>query len=326
MKRKVESKIKVDFLERLFSESSINKDLLLTIEAFQSKLSAELCLSKNTICSYISDIVQFVRWNESEKFAPDSLRLYLSQNQLSNASMRRKISSITLWKNFCKEEMQLEMKFEIPKIKVRKTVPKILSNEDVAKLLQHGELDLRLRTIILLFNATGMRISELLSIKYKDIQEVLERGAETFRIIGKGNKERTVFLDIASTEALLEYCTKNKITKGSIWGGITRQCVYLALKKLGQKVGIQQSRMYPHSFRHRIGSNLAQAGLSLIELQKFLGHASINTTSIYTHLEDELTYKMVMERHPLGEGSGYIEECDRGKRMQKPSVNAKYQQ
>jgi integrase/recombinase XerD len=308
MKRKVKSKVKIGFLERLFEESSISKDLLLTMESFQSKLSAELCLSQNTISSYMSDIAQFIRWNGSEGFAADSLRLYLAQNQFSNASMRRKISSITLWKNFCKEEMQLEMKFEIPKIKVRKTVPKILSNEDVTKLLQHEELDLRLRTIILLFNATGMRISELLSMEYKDIQEVLERGAETFRIIGKGNKERTIFLDTISMEALLEYCAKNKITRGNIWGGITRQCVYLALKKLGQKAGVQQSRVYPHSFRHRIGSNLAQAGLSLIELQKFLGHASINTTSIYTHLEDELTYKMVMEKHPLGEGSGYVEE------------------
>ena len=199
--KKIKSKIKVDFLEKIFSESSISKDLLLTIEAFQSKLSAELCLSKNTISSYISDIVQFVRWNDSKTFVADSLRVYLSQNQFSNSSMRRKISSITLWKNFCREEMELQMKFEIPKIKVRKTVPKILSNEDVTKLLQHEELDLRLRTIILLFNATGMRISELLSIKYKDVQEVLERGAETFRISGKGNKERTIFLDATSAEA-----------------------------------------------------------------------------------------------------------------------------
>lgn len=310
MKKRNADKSQFGSFYKHFEELDLDQKLFASIDAFRCKLSSELCLSQNSILSYLSDLLQFMRWNKSNTeedsqsivFEKSCLQKYLSENNFSNASMRRKISSISSWKKFCEEEFEIELDFELPNIKTKKTVPKIISNEDVGKLLQHEDLDERLRTIILLLNATGMRISELLSMEYNNLRHVLEKGHDTFRIIGKGNKERTIFLDEISLEALQKYCFNNNITKGNIWKGITRQCIYIALKKLSQKAGIQPSKVYPHSFRHRIGSNLSQAGMTLVELQQFLGHASINTTSIYTHLEDELTYRMVLEHHPLGEG------------------------
>ena len=267
---------------------------------FRDMLSSELCLSRNTIASYLSDIVQFIRWNDSSSFTKDSLQRYLSSEGLTNASMRRKVSSIKAWRDFCNSEMNLNIDIEIPKIKLKRTVPEIMSNEDAQKLLGSENQDLRLKTIIILLHATGMRISELLSMEYRDVAQVVERGARNFSIIGKGSKERMIFLDEVSAVALRDYCAKKAIKKGNIWGGISRQHVYTSLKKLSRGLSVAQSRVYPHSFRHRLGSNLVQAGLSLVELQKVLGHAHINTTSIYTHLEDDLTYNMVLERHPLG--------------------------
>jgi integrase/recombinase XerD len=286
------------------NHSNIDPQLLKSISDFKSMIISELCLSKNTVSAYVSDIFQFLRSNGSS-FEPDCFQKYLTSNELTNASIRRKISSISSWQAFCKKELGIELNIDIPKIKARKTIPDVVSNDDVQVLLESKNIDLRLRTIIILLKTTGMRISELLSIQYVDIEQVLNKNANTFRIIGKGNKERTVFLKKETKELLQEYCFTTGIKKGNIWKNITRQYVYMLLKKLSSGVGVLQSRIYPHSFRHRFGSNLAQGGMSLIEIQKLLGHEHINTTAIYTHIEDEVAYNLVLENHPLGKKAMY---------------------
>ena len=290
------------------NQVEIDPSLLKSIYNFKIMLISECCLSNNTVSAYESDILQFLRYNGND-FQKDSLEKYLLTHKLSNASMRRKISSISSWQNFCKKELEMDFGMETPKIKAKKSLPDVVSNHDVQELLKCNDIDLRLQTIIILLKTTGMRISELLSIEYRDIDRVLAGKTNTFRIIGKGNKERTIFLKEEVKQLLQDYCRSTGIIKGNIWKNITRQYVYMLLKKLGKKVGVLGSRIYPHSFRHRFGSNLAQSGMSLLEIQKLLGHEHVNTTGIYTHIEDEVAYNMVYENHPLGRrGEGKMGE------------------
>ena len=201
-------------------------------------------------------------------------------------------------------------------------LPKILSVDQVEALLNAAETransetgshskrtrDARLFALLELLYATGMRVSELVSLPKVSAQA---RG-RFLTITGKGNRERIVPLTERSKSAIKAYLSllkqkqpevqsKHLFPAGSGNGHFSRQAFARDMKKLASSAGIDPALVSPHVLRHAFASHLLQNGADLRSLQQLLGHADISTTQIYTHVLDERLRKLVEEKHPMSE-------------------------
>jgi integrase/recombinase XerD len=163
----------------------------------------------------------------------------------------------------------------------------------------------RLYALIEMLYATGLRVSELVSLK----TAALRRDARFFSIRGKGGHERIVPLTDKARAAAAGYMTGRSAAGGadSQWlfpssgasGHITRQAFARELKDLAVSIGISAAKISPHVMRHAFASHLLQNGADLRVVQQLLGHADISTTQIYTHVLEERLKALVAEHHPL---------------------------
>ena len=194
--------------------------------------------------------------------------------------------------------------------RVGRTLPKFLPEEDVANLLDtayksgtnEGQRD---AVIMELLYATGLRVGELVSLNMQDV-DVSE---SYIRCMGKGSKERIVHLYPKALEELRRYLKTARIallghrrTEPSLFINhrgerLTRQWVWTILKTYAQKAGITQN-ITPHTLRHSFATHLLQNGASLRHVQELLGHSSISTTQVYTHLTDDYVQKEYAKSHP----------------------------
>jgi integrase/recombinase XerD len=194
--------------------------------------------------------------------------------------------------------------------RVGRTLPKFLPEEDVANLLDtayksgtnEGQRD---AVIMELLYATGLRVGELVSLNMQDV-DVSE---SYIRCLGKGSKERIVHLYPKALEELRRYLKTARIallghrrTEPSLFINhrgerLTRQWVWTILKTYAQKAGITQN-ITPHTLRHSFATHLLQNGASLRHVQELLGHSSISTTQVYTHLTDDYVQKEYAKSHP----------------------------
>lgn len=194
--------------------------------------------------------------------------------------------------------------------RVGRTLPKCLSEEEVTRLLEQaagegtpeGQRD---ATILELLYATGLRVSELVSLNVHDI----DLQESYIRCWGKGSKERIVYLYPKALDALKHYLA---VPRPVLVGAhkdepalfvnhrgerLTRQWVWAILKTYGKKADINQ-RLTPHTLRHSFATHLLQNGASLRHVQELLGHSSIATTQIYTHLTNHLLRQQYEKSHP----------------------------
>ena len=194
--------------------------------------------------------------------------------------------------------------------RVGRTLPKFLPEDDVTKLLDtayksgtnEGQRD---AVIMELLYATGLRVGELVSLNMQDV-DVSE---SYIRCMGKGSKERIVHLYPKALEELRRYLKTARIallghrrTEPSLFVNhrgerLTRQWVWTILKTYAQKAGITQN-ITPHTLRHSFATHLLQNGASLRHVQELLGHSSISTTQVYTHLTDGYVQKEYAKSHP----------------------------
>ena len=194
--------------------------------------------------------------------------------------------------------------------RVGRTLPKFLPEEDVTKLLEtayrsgtnEGQRD---AVIMELLYATGLRVGELVSLNMQDV-DVSEA---YIRCMGKGSKERIVHLYPKALEELRRYLKTSRVallghrrTEPSLFVNhrgerLTRQWVWTILKNYGQKAGITQN-ITPHTLRHSFATHLLQNGASLRHVQELLGHSSISTTQVYTHLTNGYVQKEYAKSHP----------------------------
>ena len=230
-------------------------------------------------------------------------------NRENDASARaRKVSSLRSFFKYLTEKKELlssnpTLKLETPK--TRKSLPSYLSLEEAKKLLKavNNSGNLRDVCIITLFLNCGMRLSELIGINLKDIKD------DTIRILGKGNKERTVYLNDSCKTALSNYMrvrpsdelkdpdalfiSRNKRR-------ISEQMVQVIVKKYIEAAGLDPEKYSPHKLRHTAATLMYRyANTDIRVLQEVLGHSNLNTTQIYTHVENE-QMKNAAKRHPLG--------------------------
>lgn len=296
--------------------------------AFFSHLDVNRGLSPHTLRAYQSDIQAFQEWlpgfiAEKEQDGREEIPLHdlpsayishLSGRKLSKTSMARKGSAIkSFFKFLMKERFFKEHALPLifPRPKLPRRLPEFLSMEEVQSLLvavskaPDSPLKLRNRAIIELLFSSGVRVGELVAL---DWQHIDWEQAE-FRILGKGDRERMAFASNRAMEALKAY--------GQAWealSGSTSQYNHpFFLNKDGQRLNVRSIRrllielgqvaqldkpLHPHVFRHSFATHLLNHGVDLRIVQELLGHISIRSTQIYTHISTERLKRAYLKAHP----------------------------
>lgn len=272
------------------------------IDLFEQYILAEKGLSKLTLTSYLEDLKHFFIYFKGKKDTDDLLgtdlyeflKYELSIGKSISTALRR-LSSTKSFYLFLKRENII--KDEIPNIETPKkplTLPNCLSVEEVDALLDAPDVSkpegLRDKAMIELMYASGLRVSELLSLERKKIN--LDKGIVT--IFGKGAKERKVPVGDFALEYIKEYINgprKKNPGKDSKFlflnrygQPLSRQYFFLQIKKYAGMVGIDTRQISPHTLRHCFATHLLENGAQLRAVQEMLGHTNVATTQIYTHI------------------------------------------
>jgi len=291
------------------------------IDAFLEMMSAERGAAANTISAYRRDLVDYAmnlsrRGAQLSTASRDEVVAFLETLQaegLSASSSARKLSAIRQFHRFlCADGLRPDDPTRIvASPKARRALPKVLSVADIDKLLSTAEADaagqggpgaLRLYVLMELLYATGMRVSELVSLK----RSAVMRDATFLTVRGKGRKERIVPVNDRARDAIKAYL--KTLAPGPFLfpsdgedGHLSRQVFARELKALAGRAGIGADRVTPHVLRHAFASHLLAGGADLRVVQTLLGHADISTTQIYTHVLDESLRTLVETHHPLAE-------------------------
>ncbi|HXY99130.1 MAG TPA: tyrosine-type recombinase/integrase [Stellaceae bacterium] len=259
-------------------------------------------LSKNTLSAYRQDLAEFARFVPAAtrigEVSPSMLSSYarhLSGDRgLAPATVKRRIACLkAMFQWLLRRDALAASPFARLELRIRlpSRLPRCLGAGEIAALLQDrpGACATTLLAAKLLF-ATGMRVGELTSIRLRDI-DIAER---TVRIVGKGNRERRVFLpDDRLTAEMAKYLASRRaaadeddfllVNEAGRW--LTCAALRNRLAKLGRSAGITR-RVTPHMLRHSTATVLLEAGVDIRFVQRLLGHSSITTTQIYTHVSD----------------------------------------
>lgn len=288
------------------------------ISPFHSYLKSERNLSMNTILAYIRDLNQFVNFarrrgslfenpeRTDPPFARNFLR-YLEVQKFSKRSIARKISSCRAFFKYLLRERKVKLNpFEhILSPKLGKRLPSFLYPEEVIKLLNAVKLKLkngpRDLAILELIYASGMRVGEIASIKLEDID--LENGE--ILVHGKGDKERIVLIGSHAVSSIRSYLSQRKNTAGNdkvlflgrTGSRLTSRSMERMVRKYARKAGLAK-RVTPHTLRHSFATHLLERGADLKIVQELLGHSSLSTTQIYTHLTKEKLKSVYDKAHP----------------------------
>jgi integrase/recombinase XerD len=315
------------------------------IELFLDMLAAERGAGENTLSAYRRDLDDFAEYLVTKRrtvlnAATDDIRGYLqalSKREFAAASVARRLSAIRQLYRFLYAEGKRgdDPAAIIEGPKRGRSLPKVLTVKEVDRLLEtarkavgsghsNGERlrAARLNALLELVYATGLRVSELVSLP----ASAAERSARMLVVRGKGGKERLVPLNDAAKTAMTEYRTlmterspkddgkpgKTKTAPKpppSKWlfpsfgdsGHLTRQHFARELKALAGSAKLRAEQVSPHVLRHAFASHLLHNGADLRIVQTLLGHADISTTQIYTHVLEERLKSLVRDLHPLGE-------------------------
>ena len=300
------------------------------IELFLDMLAAERGASTNTLAAYRRDLADFLaailaKRGSIASAATEDLRGYLrqlSERGFAAASVARRISAIRqLYRFLYAEGLRSDDPAAILEGPKRgRPLPKVLSVEEVDRLFaatrpmslaeppQTRLRGLRLACLLETLYATGLRVSELVSLP----ASAARGNTRMIAVRGKGDKERLVPLNESAKRAIAEYRSLLAQLYPNLagkWlfpsfgesGHLTRQHFARELKELAATAGLEPGRVSPHVLRHAFASHLLHNGADLRIVQTLLGHADISTTQIYTHVLDERLKSLVRDLHPLGD-------------------------
>jgi integrase/recombinase XerD len=301
---------------------------------FLDMLAAERGASKNTLDAYRRDLEDYLAYLTEAGTSPDAatsatvrgFMASLEQRGLKATSAARRLSAVRQFHKFLYVEgyAPADPTAAVSAPKRGRSLPKVLSVDQVDKLLQvahEGAADpeaapgerlkaLRMACLLELLYATGLRVSELISLPRS-----AAKTRERFLVVrGKGAKERLVPLTDAAKEAAAAYLAaleqQGKTTGPWLFpadsesGHLTRQAFARDLKAVAGGAGLRSDKVSPHVLRHAFASHLLQNGADLRIVQELLGHSDISTTQIYTHVLDERLKGMVRDLHPLSSKDG----------------------
>ncbi|TNC51113.1 site-specific tyrosine recombinase XerD [Rubellimicrobium rubrum] len=295
------------------------------VEAFLDSLTAERDAALNTRLAYRRDLHAFVDWltrrggdvMTAQDADIDGYLQACDDQGLSKATRARRLSSVRQFFRFLNEE---GLRPDNPSLRLAgpgrdRKLPGILELSEIESLIEAARItpqdSLRNVCLLELLYATGMRVSELVSLPVAAV-----RGDPRVILVkGKGGKERLVPLSPPSREALAAWLVERDRTqecqvRGSppsrflfpsrgAAGHLTRQGFFGLLKTLAVQAGLPQEKVTPHRLRHAFATHLLAGGADLRSIQAMLGHADLATTEIYTHVLDERLRELVLTHHPL---------------------------
>ncbi|MBE9597693.1 site-specific tyrosine recombinase XerD [Pedobacter sp. MC2016-24] len=291
------------------------------LQSFKNYLKLERSLSGNSIEAYLGDLNKLLQYFESHDKAPkikdishNDLKLFITWiNELGMlpSTQARVISSLKAFFSFLQlEEVILDdpsSLLEAPRLS--KTLPDTLNIHEIDILINAIDASkpegMRNKAILEVLYGCGLRVSELVNLRLSDIHEE----SEFIRIIGKGNKERLIpignnalkYINIYIAEVRVQLNIKkgfeNYIFLNRTGSSLSRISVFTMIKSLAEKTGMKKS-ISPHTFRHSFATHLIEGGADLRAVQEMLGHSSITTTEIYTHLDRDYLRGVIMEAHP----------------------------
>lgn len=275
-------------------------------------------LSEHTTRAYRLDLNRFARFAGVQTpvtdFERTTLQHYVehlfSEHRLKETSAKRHVASLRSLFRWLEDEGHLaEDPFRGARVRIHvpKRLPRLLSRAELVALLDHrpapsdfGSLTMRV-TAELLF-ATGVRVAELATVRDEDI----DFGAGVITIVGKGDRQRRVYIPDGDTRELVSRYRDMRTELGfaaasflvnSRGGAASPQFIRRLIRKLGEHVALAR-RITPHMFRHSIATYLLEEGVDVRYVQRLLGHRSIGTTEIYTHVADAALKSRIIERHP----------------------------
>ena len=288
------------------------------LSEYKQYLIVEKGLSKNTIYSYLRDLIAFSNFigeeyeiNQIENINKEHIHLYLkelSKTNCTNSISRKLVSLRMLYIFLVKENIvkeNLMSSFTLPKRD--KKLPIVLSQEEMIEILDGiivcDAISSRNRCMVELLYATGMRISELLNLTLKDLN--IKMGF--IKVIGKGNKERMIPIGSYVGEILEQYINDYRaefnIKNDSLLffnkhgQRLSREEFYSILQTIVNSTSITKKGS-PHTFRHTFATHLLENGADLRSIQELLGHSDISTTTIYTHISNQKIRSEYQQFHP----------------------------
>lgn len=291
------------------------------IKHFSDFLRLEQSLSDNSISAYCHDIELFRQYLEGEgkSLSVTEISHHDIEDFFANlydlgicaSSQARILSGLKsfyrylIQEKICEEDPTMLVSFP----SIGRHIPEVLSYDEIVKMLDSIDLSQqfghRNKAIIEVMYGCGLRVSEVISLNISDIYIK----DEFIRIVGKGEKERLVPIGKKTLKELMLYTRgerlhqkiqpkfTDKVFISARGTSLTRQSVFLLVKSLAEKAGIKKT-ISPHTLRHSFATHLLEGGADLRAVQQMLGHSSISTTEIYTHVSDEYLRQIIMDFHP----------------------------
>lgn len=292
------------------------------IQSFRDYLLLERSMSHHTIEAYLNDVGKFVQWLELEgrtllplAVKADDLTQFIfwaNQLGLEATTQARLISGLrAFYKYLLVEDMLDEDPTELLESpRMRRKIPEVLSVHEIQAMLLAVDLSdpqgQRNRAILEVLYACGLRVSELVNLRLTQL--FLE--ANFLKVLGKNNKERLVPIGAEAAKFLKIYLenvrnlqtniqkeAENIVFLNRRGGRMSRVMVFILVKEFAAKAGVVKN-ISPHTFRHSFATHLVEGGADLKAVQDMLGHESITTTEIYTHLDTEYLKETIYLYHP----------------------------
>ena len=285
------------------------------LKDYEFYLRIERAMSRNTVASYCSDVRKFLSFIDvrPDQVSPDDVTEYLaSLYMLSERSQARLLSALRNFYDWMFMEGAVSANpcelVDMPKI--GRYLPSVLTVEEVEAVIDSVNtsdwLGIRDRAILEILYGCGLRVSEAVGLRISGLYP--EEGF--IRVIGKGNKERLVPFCGMALDAVQKYlevrpqpadaASDDILFLNNRGRGLSRVSMFKMVKRQALLAGIRKD-ISPHTFRHSFATHLVENGADLRVVQEMLGHESITTTEIYTHIETHTWQKEVMEHHPRRE-------------------------
>ncbi len=288
------------------------------IKQFQNYLRLERSLSPNSVEAYVRDIQKLAQFSEGryEAIAVTEVHLHsflewINELGMTPHTQARVLSGIKAFYKYLLFESLIttDPTALIDGPKMGRKLPDTLSFAEIEELFAAIDLSTaegqRNRAMLEVLYSSGLRVSELVELKLSNVYFDLG----FLRIIGKGNKERLVPVGRDATKHLRIYTEEIRVHVGVKKGSenhvflnrrgskLSRVMIFTIIKNLAAKIGLKKS-ISPHTFRHSFATHLVEGGADLRAVQEMLGHESITTTEIYTHLDREYLKQVIREFHP----------------------------
>ena len=290
-------------------------------KGFQRYITTEKSLSGNSVEAYLSDVDKLTQYLSAtnEKATPSDITLkdlqaflvWISELGMTTTSQARIVAGIRQFFRYCviEEIVQHDPSILLEAPRLKKALPEVLAYEEIEAIIAQIDLSRpeghRNKAILETMYSCGLRVSEVINLKISK----LSLDKDFISVVGKGNKERLIPIGASAIEQIRIYQQNYRNQQTAVKGSedflflnrrgkpLSRVMVFLILKELASMAGITKN-ISPHTFRHSFATHLVEGGANLRAVQQMLGHASITTTEIYTHLDNNFLKSTMVSYHP----------------------------